>query len=365
MRITPSATNLLNNLVLQKRERGEKVYNFSAGDIALENHPAIVKAVEHGIKRGLLPYPPIAGITDLRKAAAHWMQKAHGVPYGIENTLVTPGGKFALFAALGVLLQPDDEVLIPAPYWVSYPAIVEVCGGRPIIISAKWKITPELIDKYCTPRTKVLLLNNACNPTGIVYTRDEVQALLACAKKNKLFVISDEVYSNLVYDGKEFVSCGGQDNTLVVQSGSKNFGMSGWRIGFAFGNAMIIREMSNLMTQTTSGTCLASQWAALGALENAESVIAYVKEAMEKRRILFFETLGAKVPLPESAIYAFLPIQEKNSEALCARVLQETGVAMVPGSAFGTEGYVRLSFALPEEDIIAGLKMVQRGVFAL
>ena len=188
----------------------------------------------------LIPYSPVAGIPELRREAALWMNQLYRCSFTEESTLVTAGGKFALFAAMQALLKEDDEVLIPAPYWVSYPQIAKLFRANPVILPTEeenqWKLTTETLKKNITSRSKILILNSAGNPTGNLYSKEELQALLFIAKEAGIFVISDEVYSQIVYDGKEFFSCGElSDNVLVIQSCSKNFAMTGWRVGFAFG----------------------------------------------------------------------------------------------------------------------------------
>ena len=210
MSILPSATNTINSLVLQKKMRGEQVYNFAVGDIIIPNHPSIVEATLERVKKGIFPYAPFAGLPELRHAASEWMNRKYACSFSLENTLITPGGKFALYAALRSILSAGDEVLIPVPYWVSYPSIVNFCGGKTVFLSAGWKVTIEDLESKVTPRTKVLLFNNACNPTGVLYTKEEIQAISDFAKKRGITIISDEVYSELVFDGNQFHSFGSE-----------------------------------------------------------------------------------------------------------------------------------------------------------
>lgn len=359
--ILPSPTVAINTLALQKKRAGEHIFNFAAGDPILPNHESIVKSALRITEKRYVPYPPIAGIPELRKAAADW------VSYPVEQALVTCGGKYALFAALQTLLEPDDEVLIPAPYWPSYPEIVRLFSGVPKIVPGQWKITPQDLQAHLTEKTKILIFNNACNPTGVLYSREEVREILAFSKRAGLMVLSDEVYSGLVYEG-EFASCGDfpeyRDLVVIIQSCSKNFGMTGWRVGFAFGPKPLIDVMTALQGQCTTGTCFVSQWAAFGALEQASAVIAYVKGAMQSRRDLFVQTYNQlfpeKLASPPSSIYIWAPIAEKDSVAFCKRALQEANVAIVPGIAFGAEGYVRFAYSEVEQDIVHGLTALRK-----
>jgi aspartate aminotransferase len=360
-KITPSATVTINTLALQKKRAGERIFSFAAADPVLPNHEAITKAALKATEKRYVPYPPIAGIPELRKAAAEWAS------YPVENTLVTCGGKYALFAAIQTLLEPGDEVLIPAPYWVSYPEIVRIFSGVPKIVPAQWKVTPQDLQKHVTKKTKILILNSACNPTGVLYSREEIEKILAFCKQENLTIISDEVYSKMVYEGS-FASCGDfpehRDRVIIIQSCSKNFGMTGWRVGFAFAPKQILDVMTALQGQSTTGTCLVSQWAAVGALEQADAVVEYVKSAMRTRRDLFVKTYNELFPLkiesPPSAIYAWAPIAEKDSVKFCERAMQEANVAIVPGIAFGVEGYIRFAFSGVEEEIVGGLNALRK-----
>lgn len=379
-RVEASATVTIHGLVLQKKKNGERVYNFAAGDPLLSNHPCIIEGAVRQTEQKYCPYPPVDGIPELRHLVAEWMNANYQTHYSKENVVVTCGGKFGLFALVYSLLETEDEVLIPAPYWVSYPEIVKMGGGTPKIIPTcveeGWKIRAHDLMQHVTKNSKVLILNNACNPTGVLYTRQEIGDILAAAKELGLVVISDEVYSGLVYEEPGFISCGAfpeyQENVLIVQSCSKNFGMTGWRVGFVLGSEIIIRKLVSLQSQSTTGVSLISQWAAIGALENAQEVNFYVKNAMRKRRDLFITTYNSLFSLPireiRSALYAFVPLNSlgiqntTHSVAFCEKVMASANIALVPGSAFGVEGYVRFAFSESEEDIYKGLHLLKQVV---
>lgn len=370
-KIQPSGTLSVNAKVLQKRQKGETVYHFAAGDPVLLNHPCITQSALKYIQKGESHYPLSEGIPELRELASQWLNATCKTNTSKNHVTITPGGKFAIYALLYTLLEPDDEVLFASPYWVSYPDVTKIAGGKPKIVSttaeSHWKLSPEHILKAVTKKTKVLLFNNACNPTGTLYTRQEVKAILDAAKEAGLFVVSDEVYSGLVHAG-EFVSCGSfpehESRVSLVQSCSKNFAMAGWRIGFAIASEEITKRLKALMTQTTSGCATATQWAAVGALEHYEEVNGYVKQAMQKRRDCFYDTfdkLFTKLERPQSGIYAFVPLTlfgkkgETTSIAFCERAIDEANVAIVPGLYFGSEGFVRFAFSDTEESIAQGL----------
>ncbi len=358
----PSATNAVNAEMNRMRKAGVRIYNFGSGDPAVSLHPAIVREAELAVLEKGSPYAPVGGLLELRQAAADWMNRRYGCKYGIEETVVTCGGKFALFAALAVLLDPGEEVVFAAPYWPSYPDIVRLAGGipKPVAVTedCAWKIKPEDLLQAVGKKTKIFLFNNGCNPTGALYTKEEVKALLDAAAKAGLWVISDEVYSEIVYDGAKYASCSSfpehAARVVIVESCSKNFAMAGYRVGFAFGDPKIVKNMIAVQSQTTTGTSRVSQRAALGALTHSEPAAKLVRDAMDKRRRLFFKTynelFGTNFPMPSSALYFFVKI-----EGSCEEILKKAHVALVPGAAFGMEGYARFAFSESEEDIVEGL----------
>ncbi len=380
LNLEPSATFAVSNKAMAKMARGERVYNLSVGEPVLLPHPAIVAAAKEALQAGRTLYPPVAGISELRRAAAKWLNEQYATEYASNNVLVTCGGKFAVYALLQMYLRPQAEVLIIAPYWVSYPSLVSLFGGISVIVQTSeaggWKITAAELEHKISPRTRFLILNNAANPTGAVYERAEIRSLLEVARNHDLLVISDEVYNGLVYDDKLFVSAGSfsefRDRVVVVQSCSKHFAMTGWRVGFAIGPEAIIRVLTDLQSQSTTGTSTISQWAAVGALEQAAEVNGYVKKAMQARRDILLGELtnsfGISMSVP-SALYAFVSMNAfgaagSDSVAWCKRLIDEAGIAIVPGAAFGVEGYVRLSFGGSEQGISEGLQALKQWLAA-
>lgn len=367
MKVAPSASVMMNTLALEKKSRGERVYNLAAGEPMVDTHPLVIEAAERAMKEGKTHYPPVAGIPELRTAVTDWMNSTYKTSYVPANSLVTCGGKYGIFALCQALLEHGDEALIPAPYWVSYPSMVQLFGGLPISIATEeknsWKLSLDDLDRAWTPKTKVLMFNNASNPTGVLYDEHEVETILNWAHTKGVVVISDEVYSGLVYDEKKFTSAGSfsqyQENTIVIQSCSKHFAMTGWRVGFVFGPQDAIKTLSMLQGQSTTGTSSISQWAALAAVQNANEIIPRVRNAMEERRDIvvntFEDCFEAKLPVPPASLYLFvsldlLDIKEKSSEHAAMELLEKAGIATVPGKAFGQEGYLRFSFGdTPEE----------------
>ncbi len=369
--LTPSPTVAISSKAYEMRKAGIHIYNFSAGDPILPNHPAILAAAQEVLHQEMSPYAPVAGLPELRKAAAEWMNRRYTSQYNSDETLVTAGGKFGIYAAIHMLVEPQDEVLIIAPYWVSYPEIVQLAQGVPKILSTseatQWKISAEDLRLHLTKRTKVLILNNGCNPTGALYSKKEIEDILALAKSANIMVISDEVYSELVFDGHLYTSCAAfpeyTSHVIIIESCSKNFGMAGWRVGFAFGPEKIIKNMNALQSQSTTGCAFISQKAALGALLQADVVAEYVRQEMGKRRQRFFETYNRlffkKAQANPAALYFFTKVKG-NSAKVCEEILTKSCVALVPGIGFGMEGYVRFAFSEEESEIIKGLTALQK-----
>lgn len=363
-----SHTVAIHSRALQKIQSGEKVYNFAAGDPVVPSNSEVIEKVIAEIKNEQIVYAPVAGLSDLRQAAATWVNEEYACNYTLENILVTTGGKFALFAAMQVLLKEGDEVLIPSPYWISYAEIAKLFKSIPVIVQTQendWKLTPDQLKAQLTKKSKILVLNNPGNPTGALYTKEELEELLAVAKEANLFVIADEVYSELVYEG-QFCSCGAIKNgpeVLVVQSCSKNFAMTGWRIGFACGPPRIIAAMTAIQSHSTTGACIVSQWAAIAALKNRKKITDHLRQTMKARRDVFFETFNqlfsCNLKKPKAGLYAFVPLKVFNisssSAEFCTELLEKFNIACIPGSAFGQQGYVRMAFVDHEEQIRAGL----------
>jgi aspartate/methionine/tyrosine aminotransferase len=249
-------------------------------------------------------------------------------------------------------------------------------SGTPKIIPTEkniWKITPEEIEKNCSQKTKILILNNAGNPTGVLYTLEEIKNILSVAEKNNLLVISDEVYSGLTFDDNKFISCASfpewKNRVVVIQSCSKHFAMTGWRVGFVFGPKEIIDRVIIVQGQSTTGTSSISQWAALAALENSETIMLEIKNEMQKRRDVFIEGfekyLAVSLDYPKSGLYSFFPldalgVSEQNDEKFCLEILEKGNIAFVPGSAFGIPGYIRASFGGLVEDIERALVALEK-----
>lgn len=358
----PSATGAISAKAQEMRAQGIRVYNFAAGDPVLPNHPLLLEAAQKVLQDGHSPYAPIAGLTELRISAARWMNERYNSFFQLDETVITVGGKFGIYAALQVLVREGDEVIIPAPHWVSYPEMVHLAKATPIIVQTAWKLTPELLRANITPKSRVLILNNACNPTGVLYTKTEIAELLSIAVQAGMMVISDEVYSEIVFDEAKFISCASfpeyRSNVLIIESCSKNFAMAGWRVGFAFGPKELIDSIIALQSQSTTGTSFISQKVALAALHHSRTIAAYVRDAMDSRRKLFFATFnrlfGTNIKPPAAALYFFAEIDNVEE------ILTQAHVALVPGIAFGVEGYARFAYTESEEEIVKGLEALNK-----
>ncbi len=375
VQIPPSATVTINTIAQQKRKSGQRVYNLSAGEPMMDMAHYLRDAVDVAIDQGQTLYPPVAGLDDLRSAASEWINSTYGTNYTSAQTLITCGGKFGIYLAFQALLNDGDEVMMIAPYWVSYPSMVELFGGVPVVVETEehqgWRVDLASLERAVTSKTKVLILNNASNPTGTLYTRDELVQILDFAKRHNIIVLSDEVYSGLTYEG-EYVSCGSfpeyAESVIVIQSCSKNFGMTGWRVGFVFAPQSIIKMLTTLQGQSITGTSIVSQWAAIAALKSAATITQQIHDEMRSRRDIFIGTLnelfGCSVAAPASAFYSFIPltafgITETDDVAFCERVLDKSGVAMVPGSAFGKPSFVRCSFGERPQELRDSLKALK------
>ncbi len=369
-KFNPSATGSIGAKADELRSRHIRVYNFGVGDLSLPNHPAILEAAAGVLQEKYSPYPPVAGFSELRKKAAEWMNSRYGSQYVQAQTVVTAGGKFALFAALQVLLNDGEEVLIPVPSWVSYPEMVRLANAVPVLVpgseASGWKITPQDLERRLTKKSRVLILSNACNPTGALYTKEEIRAIMAFAVDAKLTILSDEVYSELVFDDRPFVSCASFpeyfESTVIVESCSKNFAMGGWRVGFAFGPSAIISQMIALQSHTTTGTSHISQKAALGAINHAGEVSSYVRKIAKDRREFFFKTYNQMFQtsaIPSSSTIYFFAKIGPDSIRLCEEILDRSHVVLIPGIAFGMEGYARFTFCRDEQEITDGLRALK------
>ncbi len=374
--IPESPTIRINTLVHKLKSQGKTIYNLSVGEPVIITPQIIRDAAKQAIDEDKTSYPPAAGIPELRTAVASWLSESYACSYVSEQIVITPGGKSALYFLLQTILEKNDEVLVISPYWVSYPAIISIFGGIPKFIETQpesyWKVTVDALEAVYSPETKILILNNASNPTGILYTRAELYSILTWAKQKGIIVVSDEVYSGLVYEG-EFVSCGSftefENGVYVIQSASKNFGMTGWRIGILAGNSEILKKVTAVLSQSVSGVSTISQWALLEGIRHRTEIIPVINQEFRSRRDacvnLIQELFHAQIDVPASGLYMFVPLiifgsSNETSVEWSERILIDAGVATVPGNSFGKEGYVRLSFGGNTEETEGGIRTLAR-----
>ena len=373
--ILPSATLSITAKAKEMKKQGKDVISFAAGEPDFDTLPAIKEAAKKAIDEGFTKYTATSGIIELKEAIVkkHW-QDNH-LKYQPNQILVSNGAKQALFNIIFTLVDNDDEVIIPLPYWVSYGEMVKIAGGKPVFLKTKnFKINPNDLEKIINKKTKLLILNSPNNPTGAVYEEKELKQIAQIVVKHKIFVISDEIYEKLVY-GKKHVSIASFNQdifklTIVINGVSKSYAMTGWRIGWAAGNEAIIKVATRLQDHTTSNPCSISQKAALYALTSNQDHLPKMVAEYKRRRDFIIERVnrikGIFAYRPDGAFYVFVNVSKlynqeiKNSLIFCQKLLDEALVAAIPGSAFGDDQSIRLSFATSMEHIKRGLERLDK-----
>lgn len=371
--VSPSPTLAIDAKAKALLAAGEDVCGFAAGEPDFDTPDHIKEACAAALKAGKTKYAPTPGIEPLRKALAEKYLSDYGLKVAPTQVVVSPGGKFSCYIAILAVCSPGDEVIIPAPYWVSYPEMVKMAGAVPKFIladdSTGFRITPEQLEAAITPRTRLLILNSPSNPTGAVYTPAELEALAQVALKHNLYIMSDEIYEHLVYDGVKTTSPATfskelEERTIIVSGFSKTYSMTGWRLGTLVASAPIAKAVAELQSQMCSNATTFAQYGALAALTEKEKTQASLKmmlEAFDRRRKFLHSELnkisGISCQLAQGAFYLFPNISKFgiNSAEFCDRLLASQKVAAVPGSAFGAEGYLRLSYATSDEIIAKGV----------
>jgi aspartate aminotransferase len=376
--IKPSPTLAVTQKAQELRARGIDVISFSAGEPDFDTPAHIVAAAKAALDRGATRYTAVAGIPELREAVAQESAEARGVPCDPAQVVVTVGAKHALFGFFLAVLDPGDEVIVPAPYWVSYPDQVRFAGGKPVIVETRaedgWVLTPEALSRAATPRTRALVLNTPSNPTGGIYDRDALAALAARALELGLWVLADEIYRDLVYDGHEHVSPlslvdeSRRSMVFIVDGVSKSFAMTGWRIGWGIGDPDLIKAIAKIQGQSTSNATTPAQWAALAAVTGPRDFLAGWRAEYQRRRNAIVAGLeampGVRCPVPGGAFYVLpdvSPLVAKLGAGttdvdLANYLLEQARVATVPGTAFGAPGHIRLSYATSMKNIESGLE---------
>jgi aspartate aminotransferase len=376
--ISPSPTLAVDAKAKALAAAGEDICSFAAGEPDFDTPQHIKDACAAALQAGRTKYVATAGIEDLRKAIAESYADAYGLKVSPGQVVVSPGGKFSCYLAILATCSPGDEVVIPAPYWVSYPEMAKLAGAVPKAVLATdasgFKITPGQLEAAVTARTRLVILNSPSNPTGAVYSRAELAAIMEVAVRRNLYVLSDEIYENLVYDGLKptcLASLGkeAEERTIVASGFSKTYSMTGWRLGTLVAAAPIAKAAAELQSQMSSNATTFAQYGALAALREKEKTRACLEKmlvAFDRRRRLLHERLsaipGVSCVLAQGAFYLFPNISSFGLSSLdfCDRLLEKEKVAVVPGSAFGAEGYVRLSYATSDETIQKGADRIAR-----
>lgn len=372
--LTPSLTLAIDSKAKAMLAEGIEVFGFGAGEPDMDTPEHIKAAAIKALQEGRTKYTPSAGIPELRQAISQKLLKDNGLDYKSSQVIVSNGAKQSCFNAIAAVVNEGDEVIIPAPYWLSYPEMVRIVGGEPVFIQTReennWKITPEDFENAMTPRTKMIIINSPGNPTGSIYTREELKALSEVAAEEDIYILSDEIYEKLTYDGAEHVSVASispeaYDLTITINGFSKAYAMTGWRLGYLAAPEPIARVIDSMQSHMTSNPCSFAQYGALAALTGDQQCVVDMREEFDIRRQYMFERLtqiqGVSAVRPQGAFYVLANISALGlkSQNFADRLLSKSSVAVVPGIAFGDDRTIRLSYATSLDVIKSGLDRIE------
>jgi len=382
--VSPSATLSITAKAKRMKAEGIDVIGLGAGEPDFDTPLHIKKAAKRALDEGFTKYTPASGIKELKEAICQKLKRDNNLQYTPEEILVSCGAKHSIFNAILVLCDEDHEVILPSPFWVSYPEMIKVAGAKPVILKTNreedFKITPGQLRKAITPKTKLLILNSPSNPTGMVYTREELEEIAKIITKAGIFCLSDEIYEKIIYDNLKHFSIaslypGAKNHTILINGVSKSYSMTGWRIGYAAGPREIIQAMSNLQSHSTSNPTSICQIAAIAALSGPQEQTEKMVGEFKKRRDYMVERLnkikGISCLKPQGAFYAFADISKilgrtyeeliiKDSFSLAEVFLSVAKVTVIPGGAFGADAYLRLSYAASMKNITTGLDRIEK-----
>lgn len=388
--VRPSATLSINAKAQDLRKKGVKVISFAVGEPDFYTPGHVKQMAIQAIMRNQTRYTPASGMQELKEAVCQWVQKYYGLEYKPSNVLISCGGKHALYNVFQAILDPGDEVLIPAPYWVSYPDMVVLAGGTSSIVQTSfdegYKLTPELLKQSITSRTKAIIINSPSNPTGVYYRKDELRKIAdVLMGYPDLWIISDDIYSHILFNSAEWANIvvaepALKDRTVIIHGVSKTYAMTGWRIGFAIGSDEIIKAMSKLQSQSTSNPCSIAQWASLAALIGDQSDVKLMAKSFESRCAYVMDRLraipGIRFIEPQGAFYIFPDVSAfygknygtrtiKDSLSMADYLMEEAHIAVVPGVEFGNDRCIRLSYALSMKDLEEGCNRLEAALRSL
>ncbi|MGK7884209.1 MAG: pyridoxal phosphate-dependent aminotransferase [Crocosphaera sp.] len=380
--ITPSLTLAITAKAKEMKAEGMDVCGFASGEPDFDTPQHIKDAAASALAQGKTKYGAVAGELGLREAIARKLNNDNQLNYKPNNVIVTNGGKHSLSNLMLALIESGDEVIIPAPYWLSYPEMVKLAGGTPIVVKTTaetdYKITPEQLRQAITPKTKLFVLNSPSNPTGTVYNPAEIKALAEVIVEHDLLVVSDEIYEKIVYDGVEHISIGslGEEifkRTIISSGFAKSYSMTGWRIGYLAGPEPLIKAVSTIQSHSTSNVCTFAQYGAIAALESPKSLpcLQEMRDAFSERRRVILERIRGipqlSCPTPMGAFYVFIDISKTglNSREFCDQLLDKEQVAAIPGAAFEDDHCIRLSYATDLDSIKKGMDRIERFIAQL
>lgn len=380
-RLEPSVTLATAAKAKALKAQGKDIISLTVGEPDFATPENIQEAAIAAIKNGKASYyTPTAGIPELRQAIVSYLETYYGLTYDASQTIVTDGAKFALYALFQTILDPKDEVIIPVPYWVSYGEQVKLAEGVPVFVTGQevndFKVTLEQLEQARSSKTKAIIINTPSNPTGMIYTKEELQVIGEWAVKNDILIVADDIYGRLVYNDNEFtpiatISKAIREQTIIINGVSKTYAMTGWRIGYAVGDQKIIDGMIAIASQSTSNPTAVSQYAAVEALQGEQDTVEEMRKAFEERLDIVFPLVadlpGVSVKRPQGAFYLFPNVKE--TLAICGYeqvtpwvedLLEEAGVALVTGEGFGAPENVRLSYAANLATLEEGIRRIQR-----
>ncbi len=382
--INPSSTMQIDTLFKQMKADGLDVIGFAAGEPDFNTPDHIKEAAIEAIHENYTRYTPASGSLELKQAICRRMKEDCGLEYAPNQVAISSGAKHIVYLALRVLVNPGDEVILPTPAWVSYYELIRMAGATPVLVEATaeehFKLSPEKLENAITPRTKAIIFNNPSNPTGMVYDAAQLKPIIDVCVRHDLYIISDEIYYSLTYDGKPFISVASLGNeakkrTILINGVSKSYAMTGWRIGYALAEPNIAKLMSNYISNSTGSPCSISQKAALAGLLAPQDGVLAMRDAFQKRRDYMVERLNAMEGIsclkPEGAFYVMIDVHETFGKTLCGELIQNDTdfvnaflkhglVALVPGDGFSAPGFVRWAYAASMENIKEGLDRLER-----